>query len=39
MLAFVVLINPIAGNGVVPEKPDFYCKQITWPRPQTQDMY
>ena len=28
MLAFVVLINPIAGNGVVPEKFDFYCKRI-----------
>ena len=28
MLAFVVLINPIAGNGVVPEKFDFYRKRI-----------
>ena len=28
MLAFVVLINPIAGNGVMPEKFDFYCKRI-----------
>ena len=28
VLAFVVLINPIAGNGVVPEKFDFYCKRI-----------
>ena len=28
MLGFVVLINPIAGNGVVPEKFDFYCKRI-----------
>ena len=28
MLAFVVLISPIAGNGVMPEKIDFYCKRI-----------
>ena len=28
MLAFVVLINPTAGNGVMPEKFDFYCKRI-----------
>ena len=28
MLAFVVLINPIAGNGVVPEKFDFYCTRL-----------
>ena len=28
MLAFVVLINPIAGNGVMPENFDFYCKRI-----------
>ena len=28
MLVFVVLINPIAGNGVVPEKFDFYRKRI-----------
>ena len=28
MLVFVVLINPIAGNGVMPEKFDFYCKRI-----------
>ena len=28
MLVFVVLINPIAGNGVMPEKFDFYCKGI-----------
>ena len=27
VLAFVVLINP-AGNGVMPEKFDFYCKRI-----------
>ena len=28
MLVFVVLINPIAGNGVMPGKFDFYCKRI-----------
>ena len=28
MLVFVVLINPIAGNGVVLEKFYFYCKRI-----------
>ena len=28
VLAFVVLISPIAGNGVMPEKIDFYCKRI-----------
>ena len=28
VLAFVVLINPIAGNGVMLEKFDFYCKRI-----------
>ena len=28
MLAFVVLINPTAGHGVVPEKFDFYRKRI-----------
>ena len=28
MLVFVVLVNPIAGNGVVLEKFYFYCKRI-----------
>ena len=28
MLAFVVLINPTAGNGVMPEKFDFYSKRM-----------
>ena len=28
MLVFVVLVNPIAGNGVMPGKFDFYCKRI-----------
>ena len=28
MLAFVVLISPIAGNGVMPENFYFYCKKI-----------
>ena len=28
MLVFVVLINPIAGNGVLPEQFDFYCKRV-----------
>ena len=28
MLGFVVLINPIAGNGVMSEKFYFYCKRV-----------
>ena len=28
VLAFVVLISPIAGNGVMPENFYFYCKKI-----------
>lgn len=29
VLAFLVLINTIAGNGVVPEKPDNQCRWVT----------